>query len=152
MDTFKTKITSLLDINKINYRILLHAEPVFTVETVAEQRGVIKKEIVKSILLCDKDGKYVMACVTGDDLVDPKAVRNHLPNELKRLHFAKDKEISDITGFVKGAVAPLGISSASFLFKLWIKPFKFYSGIFCSKLPVNCFVFCIAFTFPCLCF
>ena len=109
MSTPKTKITDILDTHKITYRVLSHSEPVFTVEAAAKQRGVIEEEIVKSILLRDKDGRYVMACVTGNARLDPKAVRALLPKGWKRLRFATAEEISAITGCVQGAVAPLGL-------------------------------------------
>jgi Cys-tRNA(Pro)/Cys-tRNA(Cys) deacylase len=110
MKKFSTKITNLLDENEIPYRFLPHTEPVFTVETAAAQRGVIKEEMVKSILLREKKGRrYVMACVTGDSRLDPKAVRSHLPpaDGWKRLTFATAAEIQTVTGYVQGAVAPL---------------------------------------------
>jgi Cys-tRNA(Pro)/Cys-tRNA(Cys) deacylase len=110
MTQFRTKITDLLDTNHITYRLLPHTEPVFTVEAAAAQRGVVKEEMVKSILLKEKKGqRYVMACVTGDARLDPKAVRAQLPETdgWKRLTFATAAEIQEVTGYVQGAVAPL---------------------------------------------
>ena len=109
MSVPKTRITDILDAHKIAYRVLPHSEPVFTVEAAAKQRGVVKEEMVKSILLRDKDGRYVMACVTGEARLDPKAVRAHLPKSWKRLHFATAEEILAVTGCVQGAVTPLGL-------------------------------------------
>ncbi len=105
----KTKITDLLDAHGIAYRILPHREPVFTVEAAVAQRGVPKEEMIKSILLRDREGRYVMACVTGEAQLDPQAVRACLPPEWKRLSFASAEEIQHITGCVQGAVAPLGL-------------------------------------------
>jgi prolyl-tRNA editing enzyme YbaK/EbsC (Cys-tRNA(Pro) deacylase) len=107
MTSIQTKITNLLDTCQIPYRLLPHTEPVFTVEAAAAQRGVVKEEMVKSILLRDREGRYVMACVTGDAQLDPKAVRALLPGEWKRLSFASAEEIREVTGSVQGAVAPL---------------------------------------------
>lgn len=103
----KTKITDFLDAQKISYRVLPHTEPVFTVEAAAAQRGVIKEEMVKAILLRDKNRRYVMACTTGDTRLNPKAVREQLSEEWKRLSFASAEEIKSVTGYVQGAVAPL---------------------------------------------
>lgn len=108
MTTFRTKITDLLDSHNIPYRLLPHKEPVFTVEAAAAQRGVIKEEMVKSILLRErKNHRYVMACVTGDARLDPQAVRTYLPPDWQRLSFATAEEIREVTGYVQGAVAPL---------------------------------------------
>ncbi len=105
----RTRITDILDAHQVAYRVLPHSKPVYTVETAAEQRGVVKEEMVKSILLRDKGGRYVMAGVTGDARVDPKAVRAHLPAGWKRLSFATTEEILAVTGCVQGAVTPLGL-------------------------------------------
>jgi len=105
----KTKITDLLDAHNITYRLLPHTEPVFTVEAAAAQRGVVKEEMVKSILLKDRAGKYATACVPGPAKLDPQAVRAALGDEWKRMSFATAEEISAITGYVQGAVAPLGL-------------------------------------------
>lgn len=110
MTTFKTKITALLDAHNVPFTLLPHTEPVFTVEAAATQRGVVKEEMVKSILLREKNGqRYVMGCVTGDVRLDPKAVRAYLPpaEDWKRLTFATAEEIRQVTGYVQGAVAPL---------------------------------------------
>ncbi len=109
MKTPKTKITNILDTHRIPYRLLPHNEPVFTVEAAARQRGVVMEEMVKSILLRDKDEHYVMACIIGNARLNPKAVRAHLPKEWRRLSFATAEEILTVTGCVQGAVAPLGL-------------------------------------------
>ena len=109
MTKLQTHITDLLDRHNIPYRVLLHSEPAFTVEAAAQQRGVPVEEMVKCILLRDKERRYVMACVLGNARLDPKAVRAHLPAEWKRLSFASSAEILAVTGCVQGAVAPLGL-------------------------------------------
>jgi Ala-tRNA(Pro) deacylase len=107
-----TPITLLLDREHLPYRRLPHAGPVFTVEAAAETRGVRVEEMVKSILLRDKAGRFVMGCVTGDRAIDPQAVRAVLPPEWKRLSFASADEIQTVTGCVQGAVAPLNLPPA----------------------------------------
>jgi Ala-tRNA(Pro) deacylase len=107
-DPFVTKITQLLDASQIEYRILLHSEPVFTIETAAAQRGVVKEEMVKSILMREKKtDRYCMACLTGESRLVSQSVREFLPGNWKRLSFASRDEITKITGYVQGAVAPL---------------------------------------------
>lgn len=109
MTTIRTKIIDVLDAHKIAYRLLPHSGPVFTVEEAAAQRGVSKEEMVKSILLRDKDEHYVMACVLGYARVNPKTVRTYVPQTWRRLSFATADEILSVTGCVQGAVAPLGL-------------------------------------------
>lgn len=107
--TIDTRVTQLLDANGVSYRILAHTEPVFTVAAAAEQRGVNVEEMVKSILLRDKRSRYVMACVSGNKRLDPKAVRVHLEGDWRRLSFASAEEILQVTGYIQGAVAPLDL-------------------------------------------
>ena len=109
MTKSQTRITDLLDLHSIIYRVLPHSEPVYTVEAAARQRGAPVEEMVKSILLRDKNRRYVMACVLGNARLDPKAVRAYLPVGWKRLSFASSAEILAVTGCVRGAVAPLGL-------------------------------------------
>lgn len=109
MNRPSTPVSNLLDDHRAPYRWLLHHEPVFTVEAAAAQRGVVREEMVKSILLREKGQprRYVMACVLGHMRLDPQAVRAHLSGEWKRLTFASAEEIREVTGYVQGAVAPL---------------------------------------------
>lgn len=107
MTSLTTRITAFLDEQGVAYRVLPHLEAVFTVEAAAQQRGVRQEEMVKSILLRDRKRRYVMACVTGDAQLDPKAVRDVLPEDWKRLSFASRDEILAVTGYVQGAVSPL---------------------------------------------
>jgi Cys-tRNA(Pro)/Cys-tRNA(Cys) deacylase len=109
MDRIDTRITRLLEDHGVPYRLLPHDEPVYTVEAAAAQRGVVREEMVKSILLRDGRRRYVMACVPGDARLDPKAVSRYLPEGWKRLSFASAEEIEEVTGYVQGAVAPLAL-------------------------------------------
>jgi Cys-tRNA(Pro)/Cys-tRNA(Cys) deacylase len=104
-----TKVIALLETHQVPFRLLPHSEPVFTVETAAAQRGVVKEEMVKSILLREKSGRrrYVMACVLGHMRLDPKAARVFLGSDWKRLIFATEAEITAVSGYVQGAVSPL---------------------------------------------
>ena len=103
----QTKIIDLFNAQGISYKLLPHQEAVFTIEAAAAQRGVVAEEMVKSILLREsKRQRYVMACVIGQARLNPQAVREHLPG-WKRLTFATAEEITTVTGYVQGAVAPL---------------------------------------------
>ena len=110
----RTRITDVLDAHGISYRWLHHAEPVFTVEAAAQQRGVVPEEMVKSILLREagRSGHYVMACVLGALRVEPRAVQAALGEGWRRLHFAGADEILAVTGCVQGAMAPIGLPDA----------------------------------------
>ena len=59
MTKLQTRITDLLDRHHIPYRVLPHNEPVYTVEAAAQQRSAPVEEMVKSILLRDKNRRQV---------------------------------------------------------------------------------------------
>lgn len=106
---YRSRITDLLDGCGVAYRLLPHDGPVYTVEEAARQRDVVMQELVKSILLREPGGRYVMACVGGDRRVDHRAVRRNLGEGWRRLHFADAAEILAVTGCPQGAVAPIGL-------------------------------------------
>jgi prolyl-tRNA editing enzyme YbaK/EbsC (Cys-tRNA(Pro) deacylase) len=103
----RTKIIEFLEAEEVPYRLLPHSEAVYTVEAAAAQRGVVQETMVKCILLRDKGRRYVMAGVTGEARLDPKAVRAALAGSVRRLSFASAEEILEVTGYEMGAVAPL---------------------------------------------
>lgn len=109
MNAPDTRVVRALDAQRVGYRLLPHNEPVFTVEAAAQQRGVVKEEMVKSILLRDRKGRYVMACVTGDARLNTSAVRARLGEGWDRLSFANAEQIQAVLGFTQGAVAPVGL-------------------------------------------
>lgn len=109
MMSLESKVIETLREHQILHRVLPHREPALTIESAAKERGVAADHIVKSILLADRDRRYVIACVAGDARVDLKALRAHLGTEWRRLRFASAEEIVAVTGYVQGAVAPVGL-------------------------------------------
>jgi prolyl-tRNA editing enzyme YbaK/EbsC (Cys-tRNA(Pro) deacylase) len=130
LDAPRTRVIETLEARGIPYKLLPHQSPVFTVEEAARQRDVLIEEMVKSILLRDKKRQYIMACVRGDERVDPKAVREHVGDErFLRLQFATAEEIEQVTGgCVMGAVAPIGLPpEVPVLFDEALKPCTRYN-------------------------
>lgn len=101
----ETKITSLLDSRGIKYRLLPHSKPVFTCEDAARERGVPLDEMIKCILLVDKQKRYFLACMTSEKRVDTQKVRDLV--DCSRLSFASGEEIEDVLGYKMGAIPPL---------------------------------------------
>jgi len=101
----QTKITKLLDSKGIEYRILPHGKPTFTCEEAAEERKVPLEEMVKCILLVDKNGKYFLACMTAEKMLDTQRLRELV--DCKRLSFASEHEVEKVLGYKMGAVPPI---------------------------------------------
>ncbi len=102
----KTKVTNLLDEKKISYKLLPHDSPAYTCEDAAEKRNVPLNEMIKCILLVDKQGKYILACIPSDKQLDPKKVKQFY-DEYSRLSFAGKGEVEETTGYTMGAIPPL---------------------------------------------
>ena len=110
MSKLETRVTQALDRAAIAYQVLHHDRPVFTVEDAAFARGIDPELLVKSIVLREKKGRYVMACVQGHLRVDPRAVRAEMGEGWRRMQFATTNEVLEQTGYVQGAVAPIGLA------------------------------------------
>ncbi|MDM8526922.1 YbaK/EbsC family protein [Anaerolineales bacterium HSG24] len=92
----------------VSYRLLPHKKIAKTVELAVEERGVPVEEMVKCILLKDKKGRFVLACLTGEATLNTQAVRKY-EDGLTRLSFASPEEISTMLGYQLGSVAPLNL-------------------------------------------
>lgn len=103
----QTPVTSYLEKEGVEYRLLHHTQPAKTIEEAARERGVDPQQMVKSILLKDMSGFHVLACVPGPALVDPTKVRALFG--CRRMTCADASDVEKITGLVIGTVAPIGL-------------------------------------------
>ncbi|HAS64427.1 MAG TPA: hypothetical protein DCS35_18785 [Vibrio sp.] len=102
---FKTKLTEYLDLQQVKYRLLQHQTPAISIEDAAHQRGIRQSQMVKAILLRDMGDRYALACVPGDQSVDPKKVRTVLDS--RRMTCVDLSAVEAITGYKIGTVTPL---------------------------------------------
>ena len=102
----KTYITDYLDSRNVSYHIKLHKRPVFTSEDAARERGVRLSQIVKTMLLKDKEGCTLVAVLPGHKRLDLKKLRKI--SGQKSLDFMDRKAIEKQFGVVVGALAPFG--------------------------------------------
>ena len=105
-EKIKTVITDLLDGLGIPYEVKPHDAPVFTSDEAARQRGVRLSQIVKTMLLRDKDDSILLAVLPGDRRLDVKKLRKL--SGRKNLQLMDRKAIEDRLGVVVGALAPIG--------------------------------------------
>ena len=101
-------IEHFLSSQGIRYRVLAHTKPVFTCEEAALARNVPLGEMIKSILLVDKQKNYCLACLPADKPLDPQSVR--AITGMQRTSFASKEEIRQVLGYEMGAVSPLMIA------------------------------------------
>ena len=100
-----TPITQYLDQRQVAYRLLMHQTPATSIEDAAYQRGIRPAQMVKTILLRDMGNRYALACVPGDQFVDPKKVRTLL--RWRRMTCVELTHVPEITGYQIGTVVPL---------------------------------------------
>jgi len=101
----KTAITAKLDELQINYEIRPHAKPVYTSEDAALERGVRLSQIVKTMLLSDKNGRIMVAILPGNRRLDLKKLKKLM--RVKDLRFVDRETVEQQLGLVAGAIAPI---------------------------------------------
>jgi Cys-tRNA(Pro)/Cys-tRNA(Cys) deacylase len=81
-----------------------------SLEMAAQRRGVPVSSIVKTMVVRLGDGGHVMVLVPGDRIIDWAKLRRHLGQS--RMSLADRDETRELTGFVPGAITPLGSRTA----------------------------------------
>ncbi|MDP2575644.1 YbaK/EbsC family protein [Vibrio penaeicida] len=101
----QTRITQYLSEQQVPFHLLPHKTPAISIEDAARQRGISPNMMVKCVLLKDMGGRYVLACVSGNDQADPRKVRAVLSS--RRITCASALEVESVTGYSIGCVAPI---------------------------------------------
>jgi Cys-tRNA(Pro)/Cys-tRNA(Cys) deacylase len=103
----QTRVTEILDKNKIKYKVKPHSRKVYTCEEAAVERGVKVKQIVKCIIVKDRVDDFYIVLLPGDKKLNLKKLAKILNQ--KKMRMASKKELERITGYTLGAVSPIGI-------------------------------------------
>ncbi len=82
------------------------SEHTMTVNAAVNQLGVNPSKIIKSMLFIDNKGQPVLAIVPGDRRVSEKKLAQIC--QVQSIRRATPAEVKEITGFVVGAVPPVG--------------------------------------------
>jgi Cys-tRNA(Pro) deacylase len=96
-----------LDLLGIPYRLFEHTRPPESFEEAARQRGQSPSQIVRSIVFRLAEGQFIMVLMAGAGQVSWKRLRAALG--IARISMASEVEVLAATGFVRGAVTPLGL-------------------------------------------
>lgn len=102
-----TPATRNLDLLAVPYRIFEHAQPPESLEQAAHQRGQKPEQVVRSILFRLGKGEFVMVLMAGPGQISWKRIRTALG--VSRLSMASEAEVLAATGYIRGAVTPLGL-------------------------------------------
>ena len=96
-----------LDLFGIPYRLFEHAYPPESFEEAARQRGQSPAQIVRSIVFRLAERQFIMVLMAGPGQISWKRLRAALG--VGRISMASEAEVLAATGFVRGAVTPLGL-------------------------------------------
>jgi len=91
----------------IPYRLFEHSQPPESLEDAARQRGQLPGQVVRSILFRLAEAHFVMVLMAGPGQISWKSIRSALG--VSRITMASEAEVLSVTGFVRGAVTPLGL-------------------------------------------
>jgi prolyl-tRNA editing enzyme YbaK/EbsC (Cys-tRNA(Pro) deacylase) len=97
----------VLDALGIPYRLFVHSQPPDSLEQAATQRGQLPGQVVRSIVFRVTEGQFVMVLVAGPAQVSWPKLRTALG--VSRISLASEAEVLEATGYVRGAVGPLGL-------------------------------------------
>lgn len=105
--TSSTPASQALDRLHIPYRVFEHPTPPASLEDAALQRGQQPGQVVRSILFRCCEEEFIMVLMAGPGQISWKSVRSALG--VSRMTMATEAEVLEQTGFVRGAVTPLGL-------------------------------------------
>jgi Cys-tRNA(Pro)/Cys-tRNA(Cys) deacylase len=96
-----------LDQRGIAYRLFEHPQPPESLEEAARQRGQTPQQVIRSILFRLSEAEFVMVLMAGPGQISWKHIRAAVG--VSRISMASEAEVLSVTGFVRGAVTPLGL-------------------------------------------
>ena len=107
MEKIRTHASRALDEMGIPYQVLRHDHKAKNVEEAAAERGVPVQQVVKTLLVRRPDHRHLIALVRGDQRLSLKKLARL--SKVKSLEMAPEADVSRITGYQIGAVAPVGL-------------------------------------------
>ncbi len=107
MTKIKTHAIRVLDERQIPYRLVQYAHKVRNADEAAAERGVPRRQVVKTLLVRRPDRRYIIALVRGDQRLSLKKLARLVG--AKTLVMAPPTDVARVTGYRVGAVAPFGL-------------------------------------------
>jgi Cys-tRNA(Pro)/Cys-tRNA(Cys) deacylase len=107
MAKIRTHAIRALDEMGIPFLVLPHIHQARNVEEAAAERGVALQQVVKTLLVRRPDKRHLVALVRGDERLSLRKLARLVG--VKSLEMAPEADVPRITGYLIGAVAPLGL-------------------------------------------
>ena len=103
----KIPAAQALELMGVPYKLFEHSHPPESLEEAARQRGQTPGQIIRSIVFRLAEEQFVMVLIAGPGQISWKRMRAALG--VSRISMASEAEVLAATGFVRGAVTPLGL-------------------------------------------
>jgi Cys-tRNA(Pro) deacylase len=100
-------VARALDELHVPYRLFVHAGPVHSLEQAARERNQLLDQVIRSIVFRVGKDEFLMVLIAGDRQISWPILRRYLGQS--RLTMATEAEVRSVTGYERGAVAPLGL-------------------------------------------
>lgn len=107
MNENATPVSKALKEMGVPHQVFRHPGPIHSLEQAARERDQAPKQVVRSILFRLSGGEFVMVLMAGAQQIDWRALRRYLGRS--RLTTASSAEVTRVTGYQLGAVAPFGL-------------------------------------------
>lgn len=104
----ESSVTRKLTELGIPHTLHVHETQLRSLEQAAEERGLLHEQIVRSLLFRLEKHDYILVLVAGPGKVSWTKLRKYLG--VRRLTTANATEVLEVTGFVPGAVSPVGLT------------------------------------------
>lgn len=102
------EVTAALAELGLPHRVIVHSEPVRSLEEAAAARGVEVVDVIKTLVVRRADDDYLLVLVPGGRTISWPKLRRLLG--VSRLSMPPADEAFKATGFKRGTITPLGTS------------------------------------------
>jgi Cys-tRNA(Pro) deacylase len=110
--TIQSPVTDLLQVKKIGFDVVEiplseDKKPIRSLEELLTSKGLDPKSVVRSVLFRGESGQFSLLALAGGGRADWGMLRKHLGE--RKLRMAEFDEVSEMTGYVVGAVPPIAL-------------------------------------------
>lgn len=110
--TISSPVTELLEKNNIPFEVIEiplseDKKPIRNLEELLTEQGKDPSSVVRSILFKGNSGNFSLLAAAGGGRADWNTLRKHLGE--RKLRMAEFDEVSEVTGYVVGAVPPIAL-------------------------------------------
>lgn len=102
----RTRAARALDLLGVPYELLEFEAEQFTAQEAAERLGLPLEQVFKTLVVRADDGRVMLACVPATQELNLRALAALIG--AKRVEMADADDLMRLTGYIKGAVSPLG--------------------------------------------